>query len=114
MNAAKAHQIPAHMGVTASVDTFYEGQERHASANPHLLRTHIGATAEYQNLRIVNYEMEAGTLFKMGLVYGFAAGCVCDAVAQRTNAETIVLDQKAEGVDRAIRTAVAALELLAG
>ena len=114
MNAAKAHQIPAHMGVTASVDTFYEGQERHASANPHLLRRHIGATAEYQNLRIVNYEMEAGTLFKMGLVYGFAAGCVCAAVAQRTSAETIVLDQKAEGVDRAIRTAVAALELLAG
>ena len=113
MNAAKAHQIPAHMGVTASVDTFYEGQERHASANPHLLRRHIGATAEYQNLRIVNYEMEAGTLFKMGLVYGFAAGCVCAAVAQRTSAETIVLDQKAEGVDRAIRTAVAALELLA-
>ena len=114
MNAAKAHQIPAHMGVTASVDTFYEGQERHASANPHLLRTHIGATAEYQHLRIVNYEMEAGTLFKMGLVYGFAAGCVCAAVAQRTSAETIVLDQKAEGVDRAIRTAIGALELLAG
>jgi hypothetical protein len=34
-------------------------------------------------------------------------------VAQRTNAETIVLDQKAEGVDRAIRTAIGALELLA-
>jgi uridine phosphorylase len=100
------------MGVTASVDTFYEGQERHASANPHLLRTHIGATAEYQHLNVLNYEMEAGTLFKMGLVYGFAAGCVCAAVAQRTTAETIVLDQKAEGVDRAIRTAIGAMTRL--
>ncbi|RLT33761.1 MAG: uridine phosphorylase [Chloroflexi bacterium] len=113
MEAAHAAGIPAHMGVTASVDTFYEGQERHASANPHLLRRHIGATAEYQHLNVLNYEMEAGTLFKMGLVYGFAAGCVCAAVAQRTTAETIVLDQKAEGVDRAIRTAVAALTRLA-
>ena len=112
MEAAKAQQIPAHMGVTASVDTFYEGQERHASANPHLLRRHIGATAEYQHLNVLNYEMEAGTLFKMGLVYGFAAGCVCAAVAQRTTAETIVLDQKAEGVDRAIRTAIGALTRL--
>jgi uridine phosphorylase len=90
-----------------------KAEERHASGQPHLLRKHIGATAEYQHLRIVNYEMEAGTLFKMGLVYGFAAGCVCAAVAQRTSAETIVLDQKAEGVDRAIRTAIGALELLA-
>ncbi len=112
MEAAKAQLIPAHMGVTASVDTFYEGQERHASANPHLLRSHIGATAEYQHLNVLNYEMEAGTLFKMGLVYGFAAGCVCAAVAQRTTAETIVLDQKAEGVDRAIRTAIGALTSL--
>lgn len=113
MQAAKDAQIPAHMGVTASVDTFYEGQERRASANPHLLRKHEGVTAEYQHLGILNYEMEAGTLFKMGLVYGYRAGCVCAAVAQRTTAETIVLDQKAEGVDRAIRTAIGALESLA-
>jgi uridine phosphorylase len=113
MDAAKAAGVPAHMGVTASVDTFYEGQERRASANPHLLRKNVGSTAEYQQLNIVNYEMEAGTLFKMGLVYGFAAGCVCAVVAQRTTAETIVLDQKAEGVARAITTAVGALQRLA-
>lgn len=113
MESAKAQTIPAHMGVTASVDTFYEGQERKASANPHLMRKHVGVTAEYQHLGILNYEMEAGTLFKMGLVYGFAAGCVCAAVAQRTTAETIVLEQKAEGVERAIKTAIGALERLA-
>jgi uridine phosphorylase len=112
MESAKAQEIPAHMGVTASVDTFYEGQERHASANPNLLRKHHGVTAEYQHLNVLNYEMEAGTLFKMGLVYGFRAGTVCAAVAQRTTAETIVLDQKAEGVDRAIRTAIGALQRL--
>ncbi len=108
MQAAQRAEIPAHMGVTASVDTFYEGQERHESANPHLLRKHSGVTAEYRHLQILNYEMEAGTLFKMGLVYGFAAGCVCAVVAQRTEGETIVLDQKANGVSRAITTAIGA------
>ena len=42
-----------------------------------------GVTEEYRRLGILNYEMEAGTLFKMGLVYGFAAGCVCAVLAER-------------------------------
>ena len=61
----------------ASVDTFFEGQERSASsANPHLLRRLHGMIDEYHDLGVLNFEMEAGTLFKMGAVYGFAAGCV--------------------------------------
>jgi uridine phosphorylase len=61
-------------------------KERSQSANPHLLRRLRGITEEYQHLKVLNYEMEAGTLFKMGAVYGFAAGCVCGVVAQRTPA----------------------------
>ena len=58
----------------ASVDTFFEGQERsESSANPHLLRRLRGMIDEYQGLGVLNFEMEAGTLFKMGAVYGFAA-----------------------------------------
>ena len=37
---------------------------------------------------------------------------MCAAVAQRTTAETIVLEQKAEGVERAIKTAIGALDRL--
>jgi uridine phosphorylase len=110
---ARAHGIDHHIGVTASVDTFYEGQERTASANPHLLRWLQGITQEYRNLGILNYEMESGTLFKMGLVYGFQAGCVCGVIAQRTVGESVVFDQKGLAVERAIRVAIGAIERFA-
>lgn len=99
-----------HVGITASTDTFYEGQERSESANPHLLRRLRGNTEEFRRLNVLNYEMEAGTLFKMGAVYGFAAGCVCGVIAQRTASEQIVLEQKAGAVERAIAVAVRGAE----
>ena len=107
--AARELGVEYHVGITASVDTFYEGQERMASsANPNLLRWLHGITDEYRRLNVLNYEMESGTLFKMAGVYGFAAGCVCGVVAQRTTGETVVLDQKDAAVDRAIDVAVRA------
>lgn len=106
--AARVAGFAHFVGVTASVDTFYEGQERSESANPRLLRRLRGMTDEYRGLNVLNYEMESGTLFKMGLVYGFAAGCVCAIVAQRTSGESIVLEQKAVAIERAIAVAVRA------
>jgi len=113
VEAAQRMEIPYALGVTASVDTFYEGQERTGSANPHLLRVLQGITEEYRNLRIINYEMEAGTLFKMGNVYGFAAACVCGVIAQRTRAEKPVLEAKDQAVQRAVDVAIAVAEQFA-
>jgi uridine phosphorylase len=110
VEAAKAQNLEHYIGITASVDTFYEGQERTESANPHLMRSLQGITEEYRHLNILNYEMEAGTLFKMGNVYGFAAGCVCGVVAQRTKDEKPILESKAVAVQQAIDVAIAAAE----
>ncbi len=111
VEAARELQVDHHLGITASVDTFYEGQERSASsANPRLLRQLQGVTQEYRDLNVLNYEMESGTLFKMGGVYGFAAACICGVVAQRTTAESVVLEQKASAVENAIRMALRAAE----
>lgn len=110
VEAARELEVPHHLGITASVDTFYEGQERSVSANPHLLRSLRGITEEYRHLNILNYEMESGTLFKMAGVYGFAAACVCGVVAQRTSGEQVVTDVKATAVDHAIRVALCAAE----
>ncbi|AFZ35973.1 purine or other phosphorylase family 1 [Stanieria cyanosphaera PCC 7437] len=108
VETAQKLNIPYHLGITASVDTFYEGQERQeSSANPNLQAWLLGITQQYRNLNILNYEMEAGTLFKMGSVYGFAAACVCGVVAQRTQAEDIILKDKDLAVNRAIQVAVA-------
>lgn len=106
-DAARALGIDHRVGVTASVDTFFEGQERSlSSANPHLLRAVQGMTEEYRGLRILNLEMEAGLLFKQALVYGLAAGCVLAVIAQRTAGEQVVMDVKDEAIDRAVAVAV--------
>ena len=106
--AAQKLNVDYHVGLTASVDTFYEGQERTASANPHLLRWLHGITEEYRHLNILNYEMESGTLFKMAGVYGFAAACICGVIAQRTASESVVAEAKVSAVDNAIRVAIEA------
>jgi len=100
-----------HVGSVASVDTFFEGQERtESSANPHLLRRLRGRVDEYAALGLLAFEMECGTLLKMGGVYGFTAGCVLGIVAQRTRAERPDPDAAEDAVDAAVRTAVAAAD----
>ena len=107
--------IAHHVGITASVDTFYEGQERTASsANPHLLRSLTGMIDEYVGLRVLNLEMETGTLFKLGLVYGFVAGAVCGVVAQRTEDERPRLDLKDTAVENALEVGVLGADRWAG
>jgi uridine phosphorylase len=109
--AARRLGVEHHVGVTASVDTFFEGQERtQTSAHPHLLRRLQGAIDEYRALSVLNFEMEAGTLFKMGLVYGFAAGCVCAVIAQRDAEEGPDVGRKEAAVDAAVAVAVAAAD----
>jgi uridine phosphorylase len=106
VNAAQELKIEHYLGITASVDTFYEGQERTNSANSHLIRKLEGITEEYRQLNILNYEMEAGTLFKMAGVYGFAAAAVCGVVAQRTVSENVISTSKDMAINNAIITAI--------
>lgn len=110
VQAAQELGFPYHLGITASVDTFYEGQERTDSANPTLLRSLQNITEEYRALNILTYEMEAGTLFKMAGVYQFAAACVCGVLAQRTQHEHIDLDHKDVAIDNAIQVALLAAQ----
>ncbi|MBI4671698.1 MAG: nucleoside phosphorylase [Chloroflexi bacterium] len=111
VNAAREFNTDWHIGVTASVDTFFEGQERaESSANKALLRALRGVTAEYRALGVLNYEMESGTLFKMGGVYNIATACVCAVIADRTQGENPDLAAKDRAVRDAIRVALRAAE----
>ncbi len=114
VEVARRLEVDWHLGVTASVDTFYEGQERtESSANPHLQRRLQGITEEYRRLNLLNYEMEAGTLFKMGGVYGFAAGCVCAVLAERTGGEAVAQEQKLQAENDLLRVALETARTLA-
>ncbi|MFO7578101.1 MAG: nucleoside phosphorylase [Pelovirga sp.] len=108
--AARDLGLDYHVGITASVDTFYEGQERNDCAHPYLLRRLQGISTEYRHLNILNYEMEAGTLFKMGLVYGFSAGCVCAVLAERLTGEQVILEHKQAAEAAAVRLALRVVE----
>jgi uridine phosphorylase len=106
--AAQEAGITHHVGITASVDTFFEGQGRTASsANPYLLRRLEGMIEEYVHLGILNFEMESGTLFKMGGVYGITTGCVLAIIAERTEDENPDLAKKDQAVEDAITIAIA-------
>ena len=110
VESARRLDFPHHLGITASVDSFYEGQERtESSANPHLQPWLRGITDSYRQLNILNYEMEVGTLFKMAGVYGFQAACVCAVVAQRTLTESIAIADKDTAVRRAIDVVIDSL-----
>ena len=109
VEAARKLGVEHHLGLTARVDSFYEGQERSDSANPHLQRSLQGVTEEYRRLKILNYEMEAGTLFKMGLVYGFAASCICAVLAERVSSEQVMIDRKLMAEEAAVRVTLEAL-----
>jgi uridine phosphorylase len=110
VKAAQTLQFDYHIGITASVDTFYEGQERQdSSANSHLQPWLQGITQAYRSLGILNYEMEVGTLFKMASVYEVKAACVCAVIAQRTEEETILLESKQNSVNRMIQVALESL-----
>lgn len=112
VKAAQELEVEYHLGITASVDTFYEGQERSDSANFSLMRSLQGITEEYRRLNILNYEMECGTLFKMAGVYNFTAACVCGVVAQRTISENVNVEEKDIAIKKAINVALRAAQTL--
>lgn len=73
-----------HVGITASSDTFYPGQERKDSFSGYVPRRFQGATREWEKLHVLNYEMEAASLLTVASTFGLRAGCVCGVVDVRS------------------------------
>lgn len=86
--AAKDLSIPIHYGLTASSDTFYPGQERYDSYSGFVRRHFKGSVEEWRKLNVMNFEMEAATLFTICTVFGLQAACVCAVIAKRTKSES--------------------------
>lgn len=87
--AAKAAGVPYHLGIAASSDTFWPGQERYDSFTGYVPRRFQGSMAEWQALGVLNYEMETSALFVVAQALGLKAGAVCGVVAKRTQSESI-------------------------
>lgn len=91
---AKAAKAPYHVGITASTDTFWQAQERYDSYTGYLMRHQRGAMDEWRALGVMNFEMEAATLFVMCSVMRLEAACVCGVVARRVESEKVDLASK--------------------
>lgn len=88
VGAAEALGIEPHVGITASSDTFYPGQERYDTYSGRVTRRFRGSLDEWQSMGVLNYEMESAALFTMCASQGLRAGCVAGVLVNRTQQET--------------------------
>ena len=95
VNACDAHNIPFHIGITASSDTFYPGQERYDTHSGYVPKSLQGSFEEWQKLGVMNYEMESATLFTMCASLGLKAACVAGVLVNRTRQEIPTVDHQA-------------------
>ncbi|CDH25367.1 uridine phosphorylase [Xenorhabdus bovienii] len=85
--AAKASGSATHVGITASSDTFYPGQERYDTYSGCVVRRFQGSMQEWQQMGVMNYEMESATLLTMCASQGLRAGMVAGVIVNRTQQE---------------------------
>lgn len=87
VEACRDAGIEPHIGITASSDTFYPGQERYDTVSGRITRRFQGSMQEWQDLGVLNYEMESSTLFTMCASQGWRAACVAGVIVNRTQQE---------------------------
>ncbi len=101
-----------HVGITASTDTFYQGQERPDSFSHYVPRQFQGMTEELRRLHVLNYEMESSTLLTMCSAFGLRGGCITGAITNRVTGDGISPENLRKGEDHALQVGIKAVELL--
>lgn len=86
MAACEHLGIRYHLGVTASVGSFYAGQARPSFDN-YFSSDKQHCIADLLAARVLNFEMESGTLLTLANLFGLRAGTVCAAIANRSTNE---------------------------
>lgn len=111
VEGAKKVKVRYHVGITASSDTFYPGEERKDSFSKYVLRKFQGATKEWQKLHVLNYEMESSTVLTLTASMGLKGGCIT-GVVNRVGIGKITKEALKAGQENAIRVAIVAVECL--
>ncbi|MEZ0248135.1 MAG: uridine phosphorylase [Thermoproteus sp.] len=108
VKAAEGLGVRHHIGIVASTDSFYIGQERpgHKGYMPPWAR---GLVETLRALNVLSFEMETATIFTLASIYGARAGGVYAVIANRETDEFIA----EAGVEDAIRVANEAVKILA-
>ena len=112
IKAAIKSNVRYYVGITASSDTFYPGQERYDSSSGYVLKRFQGSLKELQQLHVLNYEMESSTVLTLCSSMGLRGGCVSGVIVNRTVQEEVTDKSLRLGEENAIKVAVASLEYL--
>lgn len=113
IEGARKSGISYHVGITASSDTFYPGEERNDTYSGYVLRRLRGSTDEWSSLNVLNFEMEAATLFTMTSCLGLKGGCMTAVINVRgIQGEAVTGDALKIGEANLIKASVSALEFL--
>lgn len=107
IGAAESLGVKYHVGLTASSDSFYVGQERPGFGD-YLPPFQRGLVSFLREAGVLNFEMEASLIFTLANIYGLRAGAVCAAIANRETEEFVAN----AGVEDAIKVANEAVKVL--
>ena len=99
-----------HTGVTASSDTFYQGQNRVDSFNNgFVIKQFKDKIDELCHLNVLSFEMEAATVLTQTAAYGLNGACVLGVIVNRQVGETIEEESIVKAQADSIRAAVQSL-----
>jgi len=106
IEAAEELGVKYHVGITVTSDSFYCGQGR-PGFNDYFPKGAEGLVEELRKMNVLNFEMEASTLFVLSSIYGLRSGCVCAVYANRATNEF-----KIAGETECIKVALEAVKIL--
>ncbi len=106
IEAAESLGLRYHVGITASTDSFYTGQGRKGYKG-YYQSWMESLVEDLRSAKVLNFEMEAATLFTLANLFGLRAGCVCAVYAQRVTNEFDI-----RGEEDAIKVANEAVKVL--
>jgi len=92
IKAAQKLKVRYHVGITASTDTFYGGQSRKGH-NGYIFSEKENLITILQKANVLNFEMEAATLFTLASIFKARAGAICVVVANRVKNEFKITEE---------------------
>ncbi|KYC49800.1 MAG: Purine nucleoside phosphorylase [Candidatus Methanofastidiosum methylothiophilum] len=93
IEACEKLQYKYHIGIGASRDTFYGGQERHSFGDYHQSFMD-NLIDDLERANVLNLEMEASTVFTLSSLFGLRAGAILAVFGNRKTQEFEVKGEK--------------------
>jgi uridine phosphorylase len=110
IEAAEELNESYHLGLSASVDSFYAGEVNPLPGDFRQSRMET-VIEDLTRARVANFEMEAATIFTLCQLFGFRGGMICSVGANRVTRER---EDSHDSIKRCARVASRAVVILAG